>query len=70
METFATIVDKVRKLSIDEIEELERILQKDRVEKSRKQFAKDHKNTLTEYKAGKLKFSADINVLKEELGLK
>lgn len=69
METFAQIVDEVRKLSIDQIEELERILEQDRIEKARKQFAKDHKKALAEYKAGKLKFSSDINELKKELGI-
>jgi hypothetical protein len=69
METFADIVEKVRKLKTDELDELELIIQKDRIEKARRKFLRDHKKALAEDKAGRLKFSSDIDFMKKQLGV-
>ena len=69
METFADIVEKVRKLTTDELDELELIIQRDRIEKARKKFLRDHKKALAEDRAGKLKFSSDIDFHKKQLGI-
>ncbi len=70
MVTFAKLVDEVRKLDEDQIHELESIIQRARIEKARKGFLKSLKEAKAEEKAGKLKFSSDINFLKKQLGLK
>ena len=70
MFTFAKLVDEVRKLDGEQMEELKSIIDHARIEKARKEFIKSHKAALKEEKTGKLKFSSDINFLKTELGLK
>jgi len=67
MKNFSELVDEVRKLDEDQIQELESIIQKERIEKSRKRFLKSLKEAKAEEKAGKLKFSSDINFLKKQL---
>ncbi len=69
MFTFAKLVDEVRKLDEDQMQELRSIIDHERIEKDRKGFVKSHQAAIKEYKAGKLKFSSDINFLKKELGL-
>ncbi len=69
MFTFAKLVDEVRKLDDDQMQELRSIIDHERIEKARRGFVKSHKAAVKEYKSGKLKFSSDIKVLKKELGL-
>ena len=70
MLTFAKLVDEVRKLDEDQMQELRSIIDQERIEKSRKGFLKNLKKAKAEEKAGKLKFSSDVKVLKKQLGLK
>lgn len=70
MLTFAKLVDEVRKLDEDQMQELRSIIDQERIEKARKGFLKNLKKAKAEEKAGKLKFSSDVKVLKKQLGLK
>ncbi|MBS1485954.1 MAG: hypothetical protein JST43_00085 [Bacteroidetes bacterium] len=69
MITFSDLVDEVRKLDREQLEELEAIIQRDRIENARKKILKNIKKAKAEEKAGKLKFSSDINVLKKQLDI-
>jgi uncharacterized NAD(P)/FAD-binding protein YdhS len=68
MLTFSNLVDEVRKLGEEEIQELESIVRRARIEKSRRRFLKSHAAAIKQLKAGKLKFSSDIATLKRDLG--
>lgn len=70
MLTFSDLVDEVRKLDEEQIQELEAIIQRERIEKSRRRFLRNLKEAKAEEKAGKLKFSSDIKTLKKQLGVK
>ena len=69
MFTFSDLVDEVRKLDEDQIQELESIVQRERIEKSRRKFLRSHTAAMKELREGKLKFSSNLNTLKQELGL-
>lgn len=69
METFADIVDEVRKLTTRQLEELELIIQKRKTEHSRKSILKNLKKAKAEESAGKLVFSSDTKFLRKQLGL-
>ena len=68
MFTFSDLVDEVRKLDEEAIQELESIVQRERIEKSRRRFLRSHTAAMKEFKQRKLKFSSDISALKKELG--
>jgi hypothetical protein len=70
MFTFADLVEEVRKLDDEEIQELQLIIHRERIEKARKGFLKNLKKAKLEEKEGKLKFSADIDSLKKQLRVK
>ena len=70
MSRFVDIVEDISSLSIDEIEEVQRILNKLIIEKKRERIALNHKETEEQYKNGQLKFydnaSDLLNALNEE----
>ena len=67
MNSFADIVEDVKKLDFEEIKELNLITEKYLIELERDMLLESHKQSIIEYKSGKLKFSSDINELKEIL---
>jgi hypothetical protein len=69
METFADIVDEVRKLTTSQLEELQLIIQKRKTERSRKSILQNLKKAKAEESAGKLVFSSDTKFLRKQLGL-
>jgi hypothetical protein len=69
METFADIVDEVRKLTTAELDELELVIKKKKIERSRKSILKNLKKAKAEEAAGKLIFSSDIKFLKKQLDI-
>lgn len=69
MNTLANIVEEVKHLSLEEMEELRHLTERYIVEKRRQEFASDHEESLKEYKGGKLTFSSDINELRKSLDL-
>jgi hypothetical protein len=70
MKTFAELVERVRKLTIDEIEELTLIIKREKIDRGRKSILRNSKKSKKELAEGKLTFSSDINFLKKQLGLK
>jgi hypothetical protein len=70
MPRFADIIEEVTSLSLEEMEEVQRILNKAVIEKKREQIALKHKETEEQYKSGQLKFydnaSDLLNALNEE----
>jgi len=56
MPRFVDIVEEVTSLSIDEMEEIKRIIEKVLIEKRREEIAQSGEDAKTEYKEGKLKF--------------
>lgn len=66
-ETFAEIVEEVRKLNDDHLLELEWVIKTQLIQKKRKSIRKNYQQTKTEYKTKKLTFSSDISTLKEML---
>ena len=70
MSRFTDIIEEVTALSLVEMEEVQRILEKVMAEKRRQQLLENQKESLQQYKEGKLKFynnSSDLlNALNEE----
>ena len=62
---FAEVVEQVKKLSIEDKEELRALLEKYLVDERREEVLKNYDQSLNELKEGKLEFSTDINRLKE-----
>lgn len=69
MFTFAELVDEIRKLDEEQIQELESIIHRERIEKARQEILKNLNQAKAEEKAGKLKFSSDVKFLKKQLGI-
>lgn len=70
MTRFADIIEEVTALSLEEMEEVQRILQKAMAEKRRLQLFENQKVTSQQYKEGKLTFYDNatdlLNALNEE----
>ena len=70
MTRFADIIEEVTALSLEEMEEVQRILQKAMAEKRRLQLLESQKVTSQQYKEGKLTFYGNatdlLNALNEE----
>jgi len=64
---FSYLVDEIQKLSFEEKQELQNILQKYLVEEKREKIYLNYQNSQSEWQQGKLKFSSNINELKEIL---
>lgn len=67
LHNFSELVEEVRQLSLDEKEELQSLLSKFLIEERRKDMLANHRASLREVKAGRLKFSADLNDLEKSL---
>jgi hypothetical protein len=61
---FGTLVEEVKKLSLDEKEELNFLLEKYLIEARREEIKRNYKRSLKRLKAGKIEFTSDINKLK------
>lgn len=70
MPRFADIIEEVTALSLEEMEEVQRILQKAMAEKKRQQLLENQKVSSQQYKEGKLTFYDNatdlLNALNEE----
>jgi hypothetical protein len=67
MNNFSTIIEDVKKLDYDELQELNFVTGKYIAEIERDKIKQAHKESLEEYKSGNLKFSSDFNDLKNIL---
>ena len=65
---FAELIEDVKKLSYDELEELKHLADKYLIELERERLDQSHVDSVKEYEEGKLKSSSDINELKKILG--
>lgn len=64
---FTNIVEEVKKLSIEEKEELRFLLERYLIEERREEIYRNYRKSLKELLAGKLDFSSDVSKLKEML---
>ena len=64
---FGNLVDKVRRLSMEEKEELKFLIEKYLVEERREEIHGNYQESLKEFRAGKLRFTHDLNKLKKSL---
>jgi tRNA A22 N-methylase len=65
--TYNILVDEIKKLPLDEKEDLKNLLDKYLIEEKRNKIYKKYKKSLSEVKEGKLKYSNNIDTLKKEL---
>jgi len=65
MNTFANIVEEIKKLSIDEWIELNFLTEKFIADKHRNEIHKNHLDSLKEHRKGKLKFVNNSSDLKK-----
>lgn len=61
---FGTLVEEVKKLPLEEKEELNFLLEKYLIEARRKEIKKNYKRSLRRLKEGKIEFTSDISKLK------
>jgi hypothetical protein len=64
---FGSLGDDVRRLSTEEKEELKFLLEKYLVEERRQEIHENYQQSLKELRAGKLRFTHDMNKLKKSL---
>jgi hypothetical protein len=64
---FGSLVDNVRRLSMEEKEELKFLIEKYLVEERREKIYQNYQESLKSLRAGKLRFSHDLNKLKKSL---
>lgn len=62
---FGNLVEEVKRLSIDEKEELKFLIEKFLAEEAREKIYKNYKKSLKELQTGELEFTSDIKSLKE-----
>ena len=67
MRNFASILEDIKQLSFEEKKELLDITKKYLIEEARNKIYNEHNETLNELKEGKLRFTDDINELKDDL---
>ncbi len=67
MNNFADVIEDVKKLDYQQLQELNFITNKYINEMERDNILKSHKDSLKEYKNGKLEFSSDLDKLKKML---
>ena len=67
MNNFSGIIEEVKKLDYEELQELNHVTVKYIAEIEREKIKQAHEESLEEYKSGKLKFSSDIIELKNRL---
>lgn len=64
---YNTLVEEVKKLSVEEKEELKFLIEKYLVEERREEIFKNYQESKKEIEEGQLEFSGDIKRLKEML---
>jgi hypothetical protein len=64
---FGDLVEKIKKLSSEEKEELRFLIERFLIEERREEIHKHYKESIEEFEKGELEFSSDINKLKEIL---
>jgi hypothetical protein len=67
MNSFAEIVEEIKNLDYDDLQEINHITSRYMIEKERDRIKKSHEESLQEYKDGVLKFSSNFDELKKEL---
>jgi len=67
MRSFASILEDVKQLSFEEKRELLEITKKYLIEEARNKIYSEHEESLDELNEGKLRFSDDIDDLKDQL---
>lgn len=65
--TFVNIVEEIKKLSLEEKEELKFLIERLMAEEARKKIYRNYKRSLKELQQGKLEFTSDINRLKNSI---
>jgi hypothetical protein len=65
--TYNNLVDEIKKLPLDEKEDLKNLLDKYLIEEKRRSIYENYKESLSEVKEGKVKFSSNIDKLKKKL---
>jgi hypothetical protein len=65
--TFAGVVEEVKQLSLDEKQELKDLLESYLIEEKRQEIFDSGEQSKREFETGELKFSSDIDELKEML---
>jgi len=65
--SFNDAIEIIIKLPLEEKEEIKEILEKNIIEERRQEIYRNYKKSRKEEKAGKLKFSSNINKLKQML---
>jgi uncharacterized protein YbgA (DUF1722 family) len=66
-QTFAEVVEGVKQLSPAEKQELQELLRQYVIEERRREILENCEASLEEYREGKLTFTTDIEILKEQL---
>jgi len=64
---FASLVEKVKKISTEDKEELRFLLEKYLIEEKREKIFKNYQDSLVELNENKIQYSSDINKLKKML---
>ena len=64
---FNSVLERVYKLSLESKEELKELLSRNIAEERRDEIVRNFKSAKKEQKAGKLSFTADIDLLKKSL---
>ena len=62
---FTSVIEEVKKMSSEDKEELKFLLEKYLIEERRDEIYKNYEKSLQELKNNKLKFSTDLNKLKD-----
>ena len=65
--SFATLVEEIKKLPLEDKLELKYLIEKYVIEERRSKIYKNYKKSLIEVEQGKLKFSDDADELMKEL---
>jgi len=65
--SFATLVEEIKKLPLEDKLELKYLIEKYVIEERRNKIYKNYKKSLIEAEQGKLKFSDDVDELMKEL---
>ena len=65
--TYNLLVDEIKKLPLDEKEDLKNLLDKYLIDEKRNKIYKNYKKSLLEVKEGKLKYSGSTDTLKKAL---
>ena len=67
MSNLYSIVEEIKNLDFEELQEINFITSKYMIEKEREKLLQSHLESIDELKEGKLKFSSDFNELKRSI---